>query len=125
MSNINGKVYGLTAITRMHPLKTLGVRVTFLLIQVCLLPKAARGAVSGVLLGLVSAIVLGVASVAGLPNILAREGALVGVHGTLGWPAGLGIHIIAPAALGAIVGSVYKPEWTLLGKISKVQENLI
>src|SRR3954471_4331377 len=110
MSNINGKVYGLTAITRMHPLKTFGVRATFLLIEVCLLPKAARGAVGGLLLGIVSAIVLGVASVAGLPNVLAREGALVGAHGTL---AGLAIHLIALAALGAIAGSVYQPEWTL------------
>ena len=125
MSNINGKVYGLTAITRMHPLKTFGVRATFLLIRVCLLPKAARGAVGGLLLGLATAIILAIVPLVGLPNVLAREGALVGAHGTLAWPAGLAIHLIAFAAVGAIVGSIYQPEWTLLGKISKVQENLI
>lgn len=125
MSNVNGKVYGLTAITRMHPLKTFGVRATFLLITVCLMPKAIRGAVSGLLLGLGTAIVLGVAPLVGLPNVLAREGALVEAGGSLAWPAGVAIHLIAFVALGAIVGSVYQPQWTLLGKISKVQENLI
>jgi hypothetical protein len=125
MANVNGKVYGLTAITRMRPLKTFGVRATFLLIRICLLPKAARGAVGGAFLGLAGSIVLALLPLTGLPNVLAHEGAWVGAHGGLAWLAGAVINVAALAVVGAIVGSIYQPDWTLLGKISKVQENLI
>ncbi|HEY4305446.1 MAG TPA: hypothetical protein VGM82_13300 [Gemmatimonadaceae bacterium] len=125
MSNVNGKVYGLTAITRMRPLKTFGVRVTFLLIRVCLLPKAARGAVGGAMLGVAASILLALLPLVGLPNVLAREGAWIGAHGGLAWAAGVVINIVALAIGTAIVGSFYQPDWTLLGKIAKVQENLI
>ena len=38
MANIRGKAYALTALTRMHPLKTYGLRLVFLMIRWSMLP---------------------------------------------------------------------------------------
>ena len=38
MANIRGKAFALTAVTRMHPLRTYGLRLVFFLIRVSTLP---------------------------------------------------------------------------------------
>jgi hypothetical protein len=42
VANIRGKAFALTAVTRMHPLRTYGLRLVFFLIRVSMLPFVAR-----------------------------------------------------------------------------------
>jgi hypothetical protein len=132
MANVNGKAYGLTAMTRMHPLKTFGLRAVFAAIQISLLPPAKRGAIAGGIAGpaLVAVgdgvirllIKLGVAIPVWRP---AHDiGAALGLAGGVATLAGAVALIAGFAVVGAVVGSVYQPRWTLLGKISQIQTDL-
>lgn len=125
MSNTCGKAYGLSVITRMHPLKTFGVRLVFLLIRVSMMRPAARGAVGGAMLGGAIAVLLGVLQMAGLDfTVMTWLGTLVLQPGAAAWVMGLAMYLAAFAAAGAMIGSVYQPKWTILGRISQVQVNL-
>ena len=72
MANVSGKAYGLTAITRMHPLKTYGLRVVFAGIELSLMPPGRRGAIAMAVAG-----PLLVAVVDGLVRV--RNGKVLGV----------------------------------------------
>lgn len=125
MSNTCGKTYGLTAITRSHPLKTWGLRLVFLLIHISLKKPFVRGAVGGLMLGIGVAVVLGILQLFGLQVSLAmRIGTALGASGAAAWALGLGSYLAASAVLGAAIGSVYQPKWTILGRVTLVQENL-
>ena len=125
MSNSCGKAYGLSVITRMHPLRTFGVRMVFLLIGASMLKPAPRGAVGGVMLGGAIALLLALLHLLGLDfAVMSRLGMLVLAPGVGAWLAGLAIYFALFAVAGAIVGSVYQPKWTILGRISQVQINL-
>ena len=125
MSNTCGKAYGLSVITRMHPLKTFGVRLVFLLIRASMLKPAARGAVGGAMLGAAIALLLGVLQAAGLDcAVMTKLGSFVLQPGAAAWVMGLVMYFAAFAAAGALIGSVYQPKWTILGKITQVQVNL-
>jgi hypothetical protein len=132
MANISGKAYGLTAMTRMHPLKTFGLRAVFAAIQISLLPPAKRGAIA---VGIAGPLL--VAIVDGAIRLLIRFGVPISpwhpahdIGARLGFAAGVAtlvgaVALIAAFAIvGAVVGSVYQPRWTVLGKISQIQTNL-
>lgn len=125
MANTSGKAYGLTAITRMHPLKTWGVRLVFALIQISLRPPAVRGAVGGMMFAAAIVTILGLLQLLGLP---VRGATALGTRlvepGLGAWAVGLVMVLAAFAALGAAIGAVYQPKWTILGRITQVQENL-
>jgi hypothetical protein len=44
--------------------------------------------------------------------------------GLAAWAAGLVVYFLAFGIAGAIIGSVWEPKWTILGKISQIQVNL-
>ncbi len=132
MANINGKAYGLTALTRMHPLKTFGLRAVFAAIEISLLAPAKRGAIA---VGIAGPLVVGVAdalirllAAAGLVGAAwhpARDlGERLGLGGSGATVAGVLVLIAGFAIVGAVIGSVYQPTWTVLGKISQIQTNL-
>ena len=132
MANINGKAYGLTAMTRMHPLKTFGLRAVFGAIQISLLPPAKRGAIAVGIAG-PALVAIGDGAIRllikfGAPISVWRPahdiGARFGLAGGVATLAGFASLIAGFALLGAIVGSVYQPRWTLLGKISQIQTDL-
>ena len=133
MANVSGKAYGLTAITRMHPLKTYGLRVVFGGIELSLLPPGRRGvivmAVAGPLL---------VAAVDGLVRVLVWRGLMAsawpvfwsigrtfGLDRPLATLAGIAVVAVLSAILGAVIGPRWQPKWTILGRIGQIQENLI
>jgi hypothetical protein len=126
MANINGKTYALTAFTRMHPLKTFGLRAVFALIRLTLQPLWISGLVAGAVLALLASGLLALLRLAGLPfGPEAAIGAALGIDGIAGWLVGMAIIAGAGAALGVFITVVLKPSWTVLGKVRKVQENLI
>ena len=109
----------------MHPLKTFVVRLVFLLIYASLLPPAKRGAVGGAMFGGAIALLLGALQLLGLRfEVMARLGTLVLPPGVAAWVLGLVMFLAAFAVLGALIGWKYQPKWTILGRISQVQENL-
>jgi hypothetical protein len=132
MANINGKAYGLTALTRMQPIKTFGLRAVFAAIEISLLAPARRAAIAvgiagPLLIGMIDAFVrllaaAGIVSAAWHParDIGERFG-LAGVGATF---AGIVALIGGFAIVGAAIGSVYQPKWTVLGKIAQIQTNL-
>src|SRR4051812_18625992 len=111
MSNVSGKAYALSAVTRMHPLKTWGVRLVFAMIGVSLMKPAARGAVGGTMLATGIAIVLGITRAFGF-----GVGSITPLRVVLLFPV--------LAVLGAIIGQFWQPKWTILGRITLIQENL-
>ena len=132
MANINGKAYGLTALTRMQPLKTFGLRAVFAAIEISLLAPAKRAAIA---VGIAGPLVVGV--VDALIRLLAAAGLVrsawhpardlgerFGLAGSGATVAGVLALIAGFAIVGAAIGSVYQPKWTLLGKISQIQTNL-
>ena len=132
MANINGKAYGLTALTRMHPLKTFGLRAVLAAIEISLLAPAKRAAIAVGIAG-----PLGVGVVDALIRLLVAAGFVhaawhpasdlgerFGLAGGGATVAGVLALIAGFAIVGAAIGSVYQPKWTLLGKISQVQTNL-
>jgi hypothetical protein len=126
LSNICGKAYGLTAITRMHPVKTWGVRIVFFLITICLQSPAVRGFAGGVLAGLAAVLVLGVAQLFGFTfSLVMWLGTRFLDVSLAAWALGFVLQLAVFGALGAALGSVYQPKWTLLGQITQIQENLI
>jgi hypothetical protein len=95
----------------MHPLKTWGVRLVFALIGVSLMKPAARGAVGGTMLA------VGISILAAIARAFGANTGFV----TLG---NSGLLVIAGALLGAVIGHFWQPKWTILGRITLVQENL-
>lgn len=132
MANINGKAYGLTAMTRMHPLKTFGLRAVFAAIEISLLAPAKRAAIAvgiagPLVVGVIDAFVrlLAATGIVGAAWHPARDlGERLGLAGSGATVVGVLALITGFAIVGAVVGSVYQPKWTLLGKISQVQTNL-
>jgi hypothetical protein len=125
VSNLSGKAYGLTAITRMHPIKTLGVRAVFALIRVSMMRPPIRGFVGGVLAGVVVVILLGLLQLAGIHvGLVMPLGRLLLPPGFGAWVAGLLIVLVGLGAVFAAIGTVYQPKWTILGRITQVQVNL-
>jgi hypothetical protein len=135
MANTCGKAYGLTAITRMNPWKTYGLRLVFFLIQSSLKAPWHR---SAIFVAFVSALVIPVVELLGwlwashllpggsrLSSMCLAVGVWVGFSGMAAWLVGLVVIVAALALVGAIVGRFWQPRWTLLGRISQVQTNLI
>ena len=137
MANVCGKAYGLTAITRMSPWKTYGLRLVFFLIRSSLKQPWQR---SAIFVAVVSSVVLAVLVeplrwlytshaalpyAAGLASPALVVGARLGLAGFAAWIAGFAAIIITLAVIGAIVGSFWQPRWTVLGRVSLVQTNLI
>lgn len=135
MANVCGKAYGLTAITRMNPAKTYGLRIVFFLIMSSLRPAWQR---SAIFVAFVSSFVLPALELlrwlwtshllpgsAWLASPSFAIGQRIGFGGVAAWLAGLVVIIAAFAMIAAVVGNVWQPKWTLLGKISQVQTNLI
>ena len=132
MANISGKSYGLTAITRMHPLKTFGLRAVFAGIALSLMPPAKRAAIA---IGVTGPVVVGVVDafirllvavhVASSPWTPAWDiGVALGMHGWYATLVGIVTIAVVSAVLGGSIGSVYQPKWTILGRISQIQVNL-
>lgn len=125
MSNIRGKIYALTAFTRMPPLRTYGLRLVFALIRVSLMSPLARGFISGALLGVVTGALLALIALVTPLDVLHFEGSLLRIPG--GWTSALGflLHVLLFGVVTALVGRFYQPKWSILGKIALVQQNLV
>lgn len=132
MANINGKAYGLTALTRMRPLKTFGLRAVFTAIEISLLAPAKRAAVAvgiagPLVVGMVDALVRLLAAAGIVSSVWhpARDlGERFGLERSGATVAGVLVLIAGFAIAGAVIGSVYRPTWTVLGRISQIQTNL-
>lgn len=135
MANVSGKAYGLTAITRMNPWKTYGLRLVFFLIESSLKAPWQR---SAIFVAFVSAVVIPLLELLGwmwkshlLPgsarlfSLSLAVGAWIGFGGLAAWLVGLIVIAAALGVVGAVVGNFWQPKWTLLGHISQVQTNLI
>ena len=125
MGNVSGKAYGLTALTRSHPLKTLGVRGVFAAITVALMPPARRSAIAVSVIGsLLLLVAVGLVRLAVPWSPAAMVGGWVGLAGWPGSIAGAVLIVAALALFGGVVGSFWQPRWTLLGRITQIQTNL-
>lgn len=134
MANVCGKSYGITAITRMHPLKTYGMNATFAAIHLSTRPPFIRGAIGTAIEG--SVLILAIDLLIRLWVRLqlpwlsvwrpaADVGALLGLQGWAGAVAGAAGIVIALALVGGIIFSFWQPSWTPLGRITKIQADLI
>ncbi len=126
MANLSGKTYALTAFTRMPPLKTFGLRLVFALIRLSREPPEVRGFISGVLIGIVTAMILQLLHLLGvLTDVIMRAGAWLIAPGMAAWFAGLTIYLIGFGIAGAVLGHFYQPTWSILGRIGIIQKNLV
>ncbi len=135
MANVCGKAYGLTAITRMKPWRTYGLRLVFAAIHVSLMKPWKR---SAIFVPIVLTIVFGIVEIITriwvvhpLPILTGPFapalwlGHWAGLTGGAAFGVGFVVMVVALAFAAAVIGTFWQPRWTLLGRISQVQTNLI